>query len=151
MPSLSDLQGHVRDTVLGADATPLKGIVADDRLGYDARLNVYRNNTTILLGEALAANFPIVHDIVGTEYFANLARAFVRTNPPCSPCLHEYGADFAEFLAPGLTNRTRDARWITILSWAHAQKFGHKSPVTKGRAKRGKRKPLCQRLRCRTY
>ena len=105
MPSLADVQGRVRDTILGADATPLNGIVADDRLGFARRLSVYRNNTTILLSDALAANFPIVRELVGEQFFANLGRGFVRTHPPTSPCLHEYGGDFADFIErfPGVS------------------------------------------------
>jgi len=57
MLALAELQTRIRNTVLGASAYPLKGVIADDRLGYERRLNVYRNNTTILLREALAANF----------------------------------------------------------------------------------------------
>jgi len=96
--NLAAVQTAVRDTVLGASADRLKGVVADDRLGYARRLNVYRNNTTILLREALAANFPVIHALVGEDFFANLARAFVRTHPPQSPCLFEYGDDFPGFI-----------------------------------------------------
>lgn len=104
MLGLAELQTHVRDAVLGGDAEALNGVIADDRLGYARRLNVYRNNTTILLREALAANFPIVHALVGEDFFATLARAFVRTHPPHSPCLFEYGDAFAAFTEtfPGL-------------------------------------------------
>lgn len=98
MPALADVQTRIRDAILGADAAALRGIVADDRLGHAARLNVYRNNTTILLTEALAANFPIVQTLVGEDFFAHVARAFIRTRPPRTPCLFEYGADFAAFL-----------------------------------------------------
>lgn len=106
MPGLAELQSRVRDMVLGADAESLKGVVADDRLGYARRLNVYRNNTTILLGEALAANFPVVHALVGEAFFAQLTRAFVRIHPPQSPCLFEYGDAFADFIEtfPGTGN-----------------------------------------------
>lgn len=98
MPSLADVQERVRDTILGADSAALKGVIADDRLGSAARLNVYRNNTTILLGDALGATFPIVRALVGEDFFANMTRAFVRTHPPQSPCLHEYGDGFATFI-----------------------------------------------------
>lgn len=93
MPALADLQRAVRDTVLGADPSRLQGQVADDRLG------VYRNNTTILLSEALATNFPVVYALVGEAFFAPMARAFLRLHPPRSPCLFEYGAALADFIA----------------------------------------------------
>lgn len=98
MLALAELQSRIRDTVLGASAERLRGVVADDCLGYARRLNVYRNNTTLLLREALAANFPITAQLVGEDFFANLARAFVRTHPPQSPCLFEYGDAFAAFI-----------------------------------------------------
>jgi len=99
MLTLAELQAAVRDTVLGGDATSLSGVVADDRLGHARRLQVYRNNTTILLGEALGANFPVVQALVGEVFFSALAKRFVRLHPPRSPCLFEYGADFAAFIA----------------------------------------------------
>jgi len=88
----------MHDVILGADAEALRGVIADDRLGHARRLNVYRNNTTILLREALGANFPVVRALVGDDFFAALCRDFVRTHPPQSPCLFEYGDAFASFI-----------------------------------------------------
>ena len=104
MLALDELQTRFRDIVLGASADGLKGVIADERLGHARRLNVYRNNTTILLREALATNFAVTHALVGEDFFTNLARAFLRTHPPHSPCLFEYGEDFAAFIKtfPGL-------------------------------------------------
>lgn len=98
MLALAELQTRMRDVILGGDAHTLQGVVADDRLGHAQRLNVYRNNTTILLREALGANFPVVQALVGDDFFAVLCRSFVRTHPPQSPCLFEYGGDFAAFI-----------------------------------------------------
>ena len=98
MLALAELQTCIRNAVLGASADPLKGVVADDRLGHARRLNVYRNNTTILLREALAENFPVTAQLVGGDFFAHLSRAFVRTHPPQSPCLFEYGERLADFI-----------------------------------------------------
>jgi hypothetical protein len=98
MLTLAELQSRFRDTVLGADAEHLKDAVADDRLGFANRLNVYRNNTMLLLREALAENFPVTYQIVGEDFFASLARAFVKTHPPRSSCLFEYGDGFADFI-----------------------------------------------------
>ncbi|MFC1674205.1 putative DNA-binding domain-containing protein [Pseudomonadota bacterium] len=98
MPSLYELQSRVHDAVLGGSTDALKGFVADDRLGHAARLSVYRNNTTILLSDALAANFPTVAALVGEEFFFAMAKLFVRTHPPTNPCLFAYGAGFAGFI-----------------------------------------------------
>ena len=124
MLALAELQSRIRDTVLGASADALKGVVADDRLGYARRLNVYRNNTTILLREALAANFPVTQALVGEDFFANLARAYMRTHPPRGPCLFEYGDTFADFIAafPG----AQDLAYLADqarLEWARVEAY----------------------------
>jgi hypothetical protein len=62
------------------------------------RYNVYRNNVTVSLMEALASIFPAVQRITGVEFFRAMARFHVRANPPRSPLLFEYGCDFPDFI-----------------------------------------------------
>jgi hypothetical protein len=63
-----------------------------------ARFNVYRNNVTFSLIEALASIYPAVQRITGAEFFRAMARFHVRANPPRSPLLFEYGRDFPDFI-----------------------------------------------------
>jgi hypothetical protein len=62
------------------------------------RYNVYRNNVTVSLIDALAATYPVVQRITGVEFFRAMARFHVRATPPTSPLLFEYGRDFPAFL-----------------------------------------------------
>ena len=62
------------------------------------RYNIYRNNVTVSLINALAAVFPAVQRITGVEFFRAMARSYVRETPPRSPLLFEYGRGFAEFV-----------------------------------------------------
>jgi hypothetical protein len=62
------------------------------------RYNVYRNNVTVSLIDALADTFPATQRIVGEEFFRAMARIHVRQSPPDSPLLFEYGRDFADFI-----------------------------------------------------
>jgi hypothetical protein len=62
------------------------------------RYNIYRNNITVSLIDALAGVFPAVQRITGVEFFRAMARFYVREAPPCSPLLFEYGHGFAEFI-----------------------------------------------------
>ena len=62
------------------------------------RYNVYRNNVTVSLIEALASIYPAVQRITGAEFFRAMARFHVRANPPRSPLLFEYGRDFPAFI-----------------------------------------------------
>ncbi|TCD11412.1 DNA-binding domain-containing protein [Oricola cellulosilytica] len=62
------------------------------------RFNVYRNNVTVSLIDALADIFPVVQRITGKSFFRDMAREFVRAHPPSSPLLFEYGHNFASFM-----------------------------------------------------
>lgn len=62
------------------------------------RYDVYRNNVTVSLIEALAAIYPAVQRITGIEFFRAMARFHVRSNPPASPLLFEYGREFPAFI-----------------------------------------------------
>jgi hypothetical protein len=61
--------------------------------------NVYRNNVTVSLIDALAAIYPAVRRLTGPEFFRAMARFHVRETPPTSPLLFEYGRDFPAFIA----------------------------------------------------
>src|ERR1700744_2024324 len=62
------------------------------------RYNVYRNNVTASLIEALAAIYPAVERITGAEFFRAMARFHIRATPPTSPLLFEYGRGFPDFI-----------------------------------------------------
>ncbi|HTJ98091.1 MAG TPA: DNA-binding domain-containing protein [Bordetella sp.] len=73
-------------------------IVARAGKGVVNRYNVYRNNVTVSLIDALAAIYPAVQRITGVEFFRAMARFHVRATPPSSPLLFEYGRDFPAFI-----------------------------------------------------
>ena len=61
--------------------------------------NVYRNNVTVSLIDALAAIYPAVQRLTGPDFFRAMARFHIRETPPTSPLLFEYGRDFPCFIA----------------------------------------------------
>jgi hypothetical protein len=63
-----------------------------------SRYNVYRNNVTVSLIDALAAVYPAVQRITGVEFFRAMARFHIRATPPVSPLLFEYGREFPAFI-----------------------------------------------------
>ncbi|MEI6001070.1 putative DNA-binding domain-containing protein [Paraburkholderia bengalensis] len=63
-----------------------------------SRYNVYRNNVTVSLIEALASVYPAIQRITGTDFFRAMARFHVRASPPTSPLLFNYGQDFPAFI-----------------------------------------------------
>ncbi|MBA3447885.1 MAG: putative DNA-binding domain-containing protein [Pseudaminobacter sp.] len=62
------------------------------------RYNVYRNNVTVSLINALAATFPATLRITGVDFFRAMARFHIRATPPSSPLLFEYGYGFPDFI-----------------------------------------------------
>ncbi len=62
------------------------------------RYNVYRNNVTVSLIDALAAVYPAVQRVTGVEFLRAMARFHIREMPPTSPLLFEYGRDFPAFI-----------------------------------------------------
>jgi hypothetical protein len=103
MPTLRELQSAFRDALLdGRDGEPPGAIGAEilaDELSAQPRLAVYRHHVLTTLTAVLNETYPVVARLVGSPFFAYAADTFVRRHPPGSPCLFEYGAGFADFLA----------------------------------------------------
>jgi hypothetical protein len=74
------------------------------------RYDVYRNNVTVSLTEALAAIYPAVQRITGVEFFRAMARLHIRVEPPTSPLLFEYGRQFPNFIES--FDHARDLPWL---------------------------------------
>lgn len=92
--SLASFQAAFFDAVLGVPhGTPAPTYATQPGFA------VYRN--TVMSGciDALRANYPSVHDLVGAARFCDLARAFVRASPPRDGVLAGYGAGFGPWLA----------------------------------------------------
>lgn len=62
------------------------------------RYAVYRNNVASSLIDALADTFPVVEQLVGTDFFRAMAHCYVRESPPASRLLVRYGEYFPDFV-----------------------------------------------------
>jgi hypothetical protein len=99
MLALPELQRAFAAAILTEEATPLAAIVKAGGIAAERRIQVYRNNSLITLGEALKATFPVVCRLVDERFFDYAARTFIQAHPPRQPRLAEYGDQFADFLA----------------------------------------------------
>lgn len=80
-----------------ASRPPPAGVASPDGAAA-RRFAVYRNNVAVSLTEALEMAFPVLRALVGAEFFAAMAGVFLRTHPPRSPLLWQWGADMPAFL-----------------------------------------------------
>jgi hypothetical protein len=96
---LLEVQREFRAAMLDDDAGPVAGRVCADGLEASARLAVYRHHVVSSLTAALESTYPVVTRLVDARFFHFAADRYIRTHPPASPCLFEYGAALADFLA----------------------------------------------------
>jgi hypothetical protein len=99
MSTLRELQRDIRGALLGDDDAAAARAIVGGGLAPAARLAVYRHHVLTSLTAALEATFPVVMRLVDRRFFGYAADAYVRAEPPAGPCLFEYGASFAAFLA----------------------------------------------------
>ena len=93
-----DGQTAFTSALLAPDAPVPHNIVDPKGRIAPKRFAVYRNNVTVSLVDAVKSTFPAVMALVGEDFFAEMARQFVRRTPPRSPLLFEYGRDFPGFV-----------------------------------------------------
>jgi hypothetical protein len=94
MLSLDGVQAKIRDGLLGHEAAVLETL-----FGRTAgRFAVHRRHFVRSLTGALEKTFPAVVSLTDPCFFAYAADAFIRANPPASPCLFEYGGALPDFL-----------------------------------------------------
>ncbi|MBC8337851.1 MAG: putative DNA-binding domain-containing protein [Rhodospirillales bacterium] len=99
MSTLHEFQtGFVKALWSADEVLPEEGF-AMGGIPVAAGLAVYRNNVFAGLAGVLGDLYPVVKMLVGDAFFAHAAQEFVKSHPPASPVLAEYGGDFPDFLA----------------------------------------------------
>ena len=104
MNSLHDMQTMVRDALFETahDGSALqavsKHIKASPGIPAAEHLLIYRRAILGTLVAALSNIYPVCKRLVGEQFFAGMARKYIRLTPSRSPDLANYGAGFAEFI-----------------------------------------------------
>jgi hypothetical protein len=96
---IASFEALVSEALLDPERPLPPGLGAPRPPSARRRFAVHRNNMVAGLVSGLRERFPAVEKIVGEEFFAAMARAFVRQCPPRSPLLAGYGDELAAFLA----------------------------------------------------
>jgi hypothetical protein len=108
-PTLAQAQAALIGAVRGAslDAAWL----APARIAASQQLALYRNNHHDSLAAALAAVYPTVQALVGTDFFGALAARHITAHPPRSGNLHDHGETL-----PGLIEHFAPAAALPYLA-----------------------------------
>lgn len=101
---LNDVQRNFKDSILddprGLDTLPdaFRKIFKEGEIPLSSRLKVYRNNFVGSLMAIMTDTFPIMHKLVGKEFFDMMAYRFILENPPKQGYLSLYGGGFDHFI-----------------------------------------------------
>jgi hypothetical protein len=75
------------------------GTVSCPRYSQERGVEVYRNNYRGTLHDTLAGAYPVIHQLVGADFFRLLAKRYIGQHPSRSGNLHRYGSEMADFLS----------------------------------------------------
>ena len=99
MSDLRAIQEALAQSLRDAHSTAATRFLAGESGLVERRLAIHRANVTANAAKALSAAYPVLHQVVGEEFFAGLAHAYRQEVPSSSGDLSEYGDGFASFLA----------------------------------------------------
>ncbi|WP_137935809.1 DNA-binding domain-containing protein [Chitinivorax sp. B] len=94
-------------------------VVGTERFDVATRLNVYAYAYNARLIEALDANFPIMHQLVGDDAFADLGERYLAAYPPTHFSIRWFGQHLAKFLAE-TPPYSEQIRLIELAQWEWA-------------------------------
>lgn len=92
-------QDHFAHALLAPEAPEPSGLCAPQGGPAGKRFDVYRNNVTTSLIEALESGFPALRTLIGPQRFKALATMFLRQSPPSDPRMMLYGDAMPDYLA----------------------------------------------------
>lgn len=97
--TLHNLQQQFSNAVLGNEAPELENGIRAKHFSGKQRLNIYSNNMIISLRDALRAVYPVIHKLVGDEFFNSMSRDFILKHPSRSGNLHDFGEQLPAFIS----------------------------------------------------
>ncbi len=99
MTRLNQLQLDFQQYMLRGAPEIEKHVVGTQRVPVATRLGIYSDGYGARLTEALAANFPVLAQLLGEADFGELTAAYIRSHDSTYASIRYYGGALAEFLA----------------------------------------------------
>jgi hypothetical protein len=97
MSSLRDLQLALQAGILLREAPAV--LDPDPGKHYSERFATYADGYRIRLTEALRSNYPVLHQVLGDDEFAELAERFLEAEPSATPSIRWFGSRLHAFVA----------------------------------------------------
>lgn len=126
MPALRELQLEFTAALFSASSEhsasnePVHAWIRADGIAAADRIDIYRNNLRAGFIKALAIGFPVIERLSGTDYFRQLALAFLQAHPSRAGNLHHIGEPFAPFLKERFAGTQYEYfADVAALEWAH--------------------------------
>ena len=95
---MSTMQSLFREAIFDPTRPVPDGLSDGNNSPAGRRFDVYRNNVTVSLIEALHTGFPVIARLLGKDNMDGVSRLFLRAHPPVSPLMTMYGDRFPDFL-----------------------------------------------------
>jgi hypothetical protein len=100
---LMELQHNFQNYLRHHDALIENAIISSEKVAAVVRLDIYRDAYYLRLLEALTADFPVLHVLMGDEHFDKMGRAYIDAYPSQFRSVRWYGNVMAEYLQGAAT------------------------------------------------
>jgi hypothetical protein len=119
VPSLRDTQRAFSAALLGGSVQALDALVREAGIAAAQRVAIYANNSRIGFEQALAATYPVIQRLGGTDWFRQHARSYQLRCPSRCGDLQYVGERYADYLQAELAG-TRYEYFADVarLEWA---------------------------------
>ncbi len=95
---LVKLQKDFWAALTDSDNAVLASISDQGNLKPAERIDIYRTNVRSLHVSVLMSVYPVCEKILGSDYFKQIAKKYIKENPSHSVDLNEYGGNFSSYL-----------------------------------------------------
>ncbi len=95
---LADLQASFAQGLLQFDDALIVSSLRTNKADVADRFAIYRGNMLAIWNKTLTNAYPVISQLVGEEFFEDLARAYGRAHPSQLGDLNAFGAQFSTFL-----------------------------------------------------
>jgi len=124
MSALPDLQDNFIKEILFSDSAVLPEIKTDGKITPEQRMQIYRNNTFVILTDNLKGTFPATVALGSEEFFCYLAHEFIKKHPPLSGDMNSYGSQLPAFMRlSGLTEKHPFLADLAELEWLRQESY----------------------------